>query len=382
MEAMLGRFVSRESPTDDPVATGVMGEEALGELTAGAVSFLAEAEIEAVPGTPPRVAALGGEIPERGPHRVVRLRGADADAAPLLLLGHLDTVWAHGTLERKPFRVEDGIATGPGVYDMKAGLVQTIFALRVLDRGGLLPRRPVTIVWNTDEEAGSQSSRELIEREGAGAAACLVLEPSLPDGGAKTSRRGVGLLRVEVEGRAAHAGLDPERGVNAITELARIVLDAAVLADPERGVTVNVGVVRGGSRTNVVPASASADLDIRMDDPESGGVVLDRLRALGPRHPEASVCWRGGVNRPPLVRTGEVVRLYETARRLAAELDWELPEGAAGGGSDGNLVAGLGVPVLDGLGPLGDGAHAEHERVVVSDLPRRTALLAALLLEL
>ena len=376
MEAMLGRFVSIESPTDDPRATARMGEEAVGELLAAGEGFLAEAESEAVP-----AAAVPG-TPGRGPHRLVRLPGRRADAAPLLLLGHVDTVWAHGTLARLPWRIERGAATGPGVYDMKAGLVQTIWALRALDAAGRQPSRPLTVLWNTDEEAGSQASRALLEREGRRAAAGLVMEPSLPGGGVKTSRRGVGLLRVEVTGRAAHAGLDPERGVNAILELSRLALEAAALSDPAAGVTVNVGLVRGGTRTNVVPAKAAADLDLRMDDPEAGELLLRRLRALRPKHPDARALWSGGVNRPPLTRSGEVLRLYGAARRLAAVLDWALPEGAAGGGSDGNILAGLGVPVLDGLGPLGDGAHAEHERVVVSDLPRRAALLAALLLDL
>ena len=170
--------------------------------------------------------------------------------------------------------------------------------------------------------------------------------------------------------------------MNAITELARIALSAAELSNPDRGVTVNVGVIRGGSATNVVPASASADLDVRMDGPEVGEEVIAGLRALAPRHPDARARWSGGVNRPALTRTEGVERLYEVARRLAGELDWDLREGSAGGGSDGNIAAGVGTPVLDGLGPAGDGAHAAHEHVFVADLPRRAALLAALLLEL
>lgn len=374
MEEMLGRFVRVESPTDDPEATARMGDEAAAALTGDGSSFLKETAVRRVSGT--------GAGPRRGPHLLGRVPGQSAREAPLLLLGHLDTVWPHGTLEEIPFRIEDGVARGPGVYDMKAGLVQTIWALRILDRAGRRPRRPLTILWNTDEEAGSASSRKLIEAEAAGAAACLVMEPSLPGGGAKTARRGVGILRVAVRGRAAHAGLDPERGINAIGELAGIVTRAAALSAPERGVTVNVGLIRGGSRTNVVPAEASADLDIRMNDPESGAKLIGALRSLGPEHPEARVEWTGGVNRPALVRDEGVIDLHEKARRLAAELDWELGEGSAGGGSDGNIVAGLGVPVLDGLGPLGDGAHARHEQVVTADLPRRAALLAALLLEL
>ena len=374
MEEMLGRFVRIESPTDDPEATARMGDEAVSALTGGGSSFLRDAAVSRVPGPD------GG--PPRGPHVLVRLPGASPAEKPLLLLGHLDTVWPHGTLAEIPFRIEAGVARGPGVYDMKAGLVQTIWALRTLDREGRRPRRPVTILWNTDEEEGSPSSRKLIEAEAAVASSCLVMEPSLADGGAKTARRGVGILTVRVKGRAAHAGLEPERGINAITELAGIVTAASALSAPERGVTVNVGLIRGGSRTNVVPAEASADVDIRMDAPESGERLIRALRELGARHPEAEVDWTGGVNRPALVRNEGVVTLYERARRLARELEWELGEGSAGGGSDGNIVAGLGVPVLDGLGPLGDGAHARHEQVVTADLPRRAALLAALLLEL
>lgn len=371
---MLSRFVGLESPSDDPAATARMGDEAARELTEGARRFLTGAQVSRIVGTP-------GEI-ERGPQLRIRLAGARPREKPLLLLGHLDTVWPRGTLAGFPWRVSNGVARGPGVYDMKAGLVQTIAALRALDRSGLRPRRPLTILWTTDEEVGSPASRALIEAEASGAAACLVMEPSLPDGGVKTSRRGVGVLGVRVRGRAAHAGLDPERGINAIVELSRIVLAASVLSAPERGVTVNVGTVRGGSRTNVVPAEASAQLDLRMDDPEEGERALAALRGLGPEHPEAQVAWSGGVNRPPLVRDEGVLRLYRLARRLAAEMDWELGEGAAGGGSDGNIVAGLGVPVLDGLGPRGDGAHARSEQVRTDDLPRRAALLAALLLEI
>ncbi len=374
MEDMLGRFVRIESPTDDPGATARMGDEAVAALTDSAPRLLRDAVVSRVPAT------AGG--PPRGPHVLVRIPGSSALEKPLLLLGHLDTVWPHGTLEEIPFRIEDGVARGPGVYDMKAGLVQTIWALRTLDREGLQPRRPLTILWNSDEEAGSAASRELIEAEGAAAGACLVMEPSLPGGAAKTSRRGVGILRVRVRGRAAHAGLDPERGINAITELSRIVIAVAGLSEPARGISANVGLIRGGSRTNVVPAEATADVDIRMDDPESGAELIAALRSLGAEHEEARVEWTGGVNRPPLVRNRGVLALYERARSLAAELDWDLGEGSAGGGSDGNIVAGLGTPVLDGLGPLGDGAHARHEQVVTSDLPRRAALLAALLLEL
>ena len=375
MLEMLGDFVRVESPSEDPDATRRMGERAVAALTESPVSFLAGAEADSVPGDSPGAVA-------RGPHRRIRLPGAEAGARPLLLLGHLDTVWGRGTLDELPWRVEDGIARGPGVYDMKAGLVQTIWALRSLDRRGLAPRRPITLIWNTDEEVGSGTSADLIRGEAAGCAACLVMEPSLPGGAAKTMRRGVGVLEVRVEGRAAHAGLDPERGISAVAELSRIVLAAEALSAPERGLTVNVGLIRGGTRSNVIPALATATVDVRMDDPAAGEALIASLRALGGVHPETRVTWTGGTNRPPLVRTPEVAALYRRARRIAATLDWELGEGGAGGGSDGNIAASVGAPVLDGLGPEGDGAHARHEHVRVDDLPRRAALLAALLTDL
>ncbi len=258
-----------------------MGVLAAEELTAG------------LPGIPCEFREGDHQRGRFGPHLLARLPGAETET-PALLLGHLDTVWPLGTLERSPWRVDgDGCARGPGVFDMKAGLAQTIWALRSLRALGLAPRRPVTILWNTDEEVGSVSSRRLIESEAERSAVCLVMEPSLPDGGAKTFRRGVGLMRVEVQGRAAHAGLDPENGINAICELAPILESAARLSEPSRGVTVNVGLVRGGTRTNVVPARASADLDVRMDDPVAGGELIRALRALRSRHPEARTTWTG-----------------------------------------------------------------------------------------
>ncbi len=370
---MLGRFVRIESSSDDPAGVARMGRAAVAALTDGARGSLRRAQVSWVSG--PEDAD-----PPRGPHALVRIPGAGPESGkrPVLLLGHLDTVWPSGTLGELPWRVEGRTARGPGVFDMKAGLVQTVWALRALDRLGRAPRRPVRLIWNSDEEVGSGTSRGLIEGEARKAFAALVMEPSLPDGGVKTRRKGVGLMRVRVRGRAAHAGLEPERGINAITELSGVLLEAAALAAPEEGTTVSAGLVRGGSATNVVPAEAEAWLDLRVMDPVRGERLLARLRALRPRHPEARIRWSGGMNRGPLTRSEGVIGLYRIAREIAAGLDWDLGEGSAGGASDGNLVAAVGTPVLDGLGPGGDGAHARREHVQLDDLPRRAALLARL----
>lgn len=318
------------------------------------------------------------DVPGVGEHVVARLAGSDASLEPVVVLGHLDTVHPVGTFD-PAFRVEDGQARGPGVYDMKGGWACMLEAIAALRATGSGPRRPVVVVATCDEETGSETSRGLIEATAAGARAVLVPEPSLPGGAAKTRRKGVGWYRLEVTGRAAHAGVDPENGVNALVELAHQVLAITALADPGAGTTLSVGEAGGGTTANVVPASAWAVVDVRFATAAEGARVDAALRALRPRLPGAAIAVTGGSNRPPVERTRANVALYEAAKRLAAEDGWALGEGASGGGSDGSFTAGMGVPTLDGLGPDGNGAHAVTEHVLVADLPRRVRLYRRLL---
>jgi glutamate carboxypeptidase len=265
---------------------------------------------------------------------------------------------------------------------MKASLVLVEFALRAIADLRLRPPRPVVVLLTSDEEIGSPTSRATIEAEACRAAYALVLEPPLPGGRLKTSRKGVGRFDVEVEGRAAHAGVEPEKGLNAIVELAHQVLRIQALADPVAGTTVNVGVVEGGTVPNVVPARATARVDVRVTRRDEAMRIEEAMQSLTPVTPGAGVTARGGFNRPPMERTPEIAALFELARVVGRSLGLDLAEGSTGGASDGNFTAAVGLPTLDGLGPLGAGAHAEDEHVEVESLPGRAALLAALLLEL
>jgi len=334
-----------------------------------------------------QLVAIGGEVrliskPGFGTH--LRARFFD-DGFPgltprLLIIGHLDTVWPIGTLARLPFRITpDGKAHGPGIFDMKSGVAMVVEALRAFSELGLKTSRPVTLLLTCDEEIGSRSSRSLIEEEASGSAAALVLEPPIPGGVVKTARKGIGVFSVRAIGRAAHAGLDPARGVNAIVELAHQTLRLTGLNDLDRGTTVSVGVVSGGTASNVVPAEAIARVDVRFWESAEGERIDAAIRALTPVLPEARLEIGGGINRPPMPRSARNVALYEHARGLAAELGFELKDGSVGGGSDGNFTSALGVPTLDGLGVDGAGAHAEHEHIIVADLPRRAALLTRLM---
>ncbi len=294
----------------------------------------------------------------------------------VLLLGHLDTVWPRGTVARWPFAVSDGNATGPGAFDMKAGVVQGLHALTALD-----DLDGVVLLLTTDEEIGSPTSRPLIEETARGVEATLVLEPSLA-GALKTGRKGVSDYRVEIAGRAAHAGLEPEKGVNALLELAHQVLAVAALADAELGTTVTPAVAAAGTATNVVPATASFTVDSRAVSDAEQQRVDAALRGLTPVLPGAALTVHGGINRPALPETASA-QLFRRAQRLATTLGFGALEGrTVGGGSDGNFTAGLGIPTLDGLGAVGDGAHAEGEYVVVDAMPERAALVAALVTEL
>lgn len=300
------------------------------------------------------------------------------DQKHLLLVGHLDTVWPIGTLAERPFRVEQDRAFGPGIFDMKAGVMLAAFAMRAIKELGLELKRPVTILMTCDEETGSHFSREIIEDEAKRAHAALVLEPPIPGGTIKTARKGVGEFELIIHGKPSHAGNDLRSGVSAITELAHQVLAINKLNDFERGTTVNVGVARGGVLSNVVAAEAHAYIDMRFQIVEEGERIAQTLSRLEPVLEGARLEVRGGINRPPLVRTAQTGELFEAARRLAAQIGFDLKEGSVGGGSDGNFIAALGVPVLDGLGVDGAGAHAEHEHIIISDIPRRAALLARL----
>jgi len=312
-----------------------------------------------------------------GPHLQVDLPGGRG--APLLLLGHYDTVWELGTLARMPWRIEAGRAWGPGVFDMKGGIVQALFALEALAGDGG-PPRPVTVLLVSDEEVGSDSSRQLTESLAKRSAAVLVLEPAQGlEGACKTARKGVGDFTVRVRGVSAHAGLDFEKGHNAVLELARQIERIAGFTDLKRGLTVSPGVIRGGTRANVVPDQAEVLVDVRIGRRSDAGRIEKKFGSLRPCDPKCRIEVEGGMNRPPLERTQGVARLYERARAIARDLGFELKEAAVGGGSDGNFTAGMGIPTLDGLGAVGEGAHASHESILIAELPRRAALLARLI---
>ena len=332
-----------------------------------------------------KFAALGGAVQFHasrafGDHLQVDFAAAAAPAKPVLLLGHYDTVYPLGTLDSMPCRVTDGKLTGPGVLDMKSGIGLMLHAIAALkDWHGKLPR-PLTVLLVSDEEVGSDSSRAITESLAKKSAAVLVLEPSFGTKGAvKTARKGVGEYHVKVTGKASHAGLDFEKGANAIVELARQVEKISGFTDLKKGLTVNVGVVSGGTRTNVVPAEALAQVDVRIARFQDAAGIDKKMRSLRPFNRKCKVEVSGGVNRPPMERAPGIAALYEVAARLARDLGWKLAEAAVGGGSDGNFTASLGIPTLDGLGAVGDGAHAVHEHIVISELPRRAALLAGLI---
>jgi glutamate carboxypeptidase len=301
---------------------------------------------------------------------------------PVLLLGHFDTVWDVGTLESMPCREHKGRLHGPGVYDMKAGTAIALFAIRALIATGGLPRA-VTVLLTTDEEIGSDHSRELIEVTARRCAAVLVLEPSAGAKGAvKTARKGVGEYAIRVHGVASHAGLDFEKGQSAIVELARQIERISSFTDLRRGLTVSVGTIRGGTRRNVVPASAEAGVDVRIAHAADAARVEALFRKLKPFNRKCKLEVTGGINRPPLERTRQGAALYSIAKTLARDIGFTLDEAAVGGGSDGNFTAALGIPTLDGLGAVGEGAHAINESIVIDQLPRRVALLAGLLREI
>jgi glutamate carboxypeptidase len=357
MAALLEELVSIESPSTDPPAVARLAERIARELDA--IGMAAEL------------------VPVTGGGPLLRARSAPPGAsAPVMLLGHLDTVWPVGTLARRPARIDGDRLRGPGCYDMKAGLVIALYALRALAARGALPA--VTVFFTPLEEVDCEPYRALMEAEMSASAAVLGFEPAWPGGAVKTARKGSGSFVLRTRGRASHAGADLARGANAILELARQCLRVSELTDAARGVSANVGVIRGGLRPNVVPDLAEAEIDVRYPTAEGGAFLAGALRNLRPVDPAVSLEIEGGLHYPPLERSAGVIALYERARAVAAEMGMELGEAATGGASEASFAGALGVPTLDGLGGDGDGAHAEDEHVLLSSLPGRAALAAGL----
>jgi glutamate carboxypeptidase len=318
----------------------------------------------------------------RGAHiRITKAPGRSQPLGQILVLGHYDTVYASGTLAKMPFRIAAGRIYGPGVFDMKAGIVQALFALDAIQHSQAELSKKIVFLWTSDEEIGSESSRKLLEAEAKRSDAVFVLEPSLgPRGLLKTARKGVGEAEIIVHGRASHAGLAPEKGVNAIHELALQIARLRDWNDHARGISVNAGLIAGGTRPNVIPDIAKAILDLRALHITDMKKIEKRLHSLRPILSGAELDVRGGFNRPPLERKHSI-ELFQRASGLAKQMGFAIGEATAGGGSDGNLTAALGVRTLDGLGAVGDGAHSNGEYIVARSMPQRAALLAALLIK-
>jgi glutamate carboxypeptidase len=357
-------LVERESPSGDAA-----GSRAVVEL------LEREARgIEAVSNVT-RVA-----VEDYGEHLLLEAFGpSGGDGRTTLLLGHTDTVHPRGSLAARPLREEGGRVYGPGIFDMKSGCAVALEALRACAELKIAPPRPVVVLLTCDEEAGSRSGRALVEREAKRAAQVLVLEPPAPGGRAKTARKGTGMFTLSAAGRAAHAGLDFEKGASAILELARQAIKLNELCDAARGVTVNVGVFAGGTRSNVVAEGATAEVDVRFETMADALRVEESIKGLRSFDGRVRLSVEGGINRPPLERTPAVARLYDHAREVAAALGFDLGETSVGGASDGNFAAALCPAVLDGLGVEGDGAHAPHEHILRDSLARRGALVAGLI---
>lgn len=361
MVALLTQLVELESPTDDKAA--------LDQLS----GFLVK-----------ECRALGAEVQvlsqqESGNH--VRARWGSGTGG-VLILCHMDTVWDVGTIRDRPVRIEDEKLYGPGAFDMKGGIVNVLWALRTLRALDLTPSGPVTLVLNSDEETGSATSRDLIEAEARRHDVVFVLEPAEPPlGSYKTWRKGVGAYRIEITGLSAHSGADHARGISAIHELALQVQTIQSLTNYETGTTLNVGLAQGGTRTNVVPEHAWAQIDVRVVDQEQAAAIHEALYSLRPQLEGARIHVTGDLERPPMVRTPQIAGMFAQAQRFAARLGFDLTETGSGGGSDGNFTAALGVPTLDGMGVVGEGGHALHEHVVIPSLPQRASLLALMILE-
>jgi glutamate carboxypeptidase len=359
--ALIREFVECESPSDHPA-----GIKQFVDLLSARVSDIAK--VKRLPGGHARVE--------------FNLPGAKKDGQ-ILALGHSDTVWSLGTLRTMPFREEKGRLWGPGVLDMKAGIAFFIFAMRALREMDTPLSKKVVMQVNADEEIGSDSSRALTEEAAQSSIAVLVLEPGTGlEGKLKTARKGVGDYTLTVHGKASHAGVDFANGANAIVEMSRQLERIAGFTQLDRGVTVSPGVIHGGTRSNVVPAECRAEIDIRAPRDRDRVYLEKKFASLKPFDKRCTLELTGGLNRPPMERSAGVRKLYKTAEKLAADLGVTLQESSTGGGSDGNFTAALGIPTLDGLGAVGEGAHAPNESILINRIADRTALLAKLVCSL
>jgi glutamate carboxypeptidase len=364
--ALARALVETESPSGDEAGSRAV----VSLLVDQAKTIAAVRSVERIP------------APDFGEHVRIKAYADGNQERPVVILGHTDTVHPRGSIKETPWRTDENRVYGPGIFDMKSNCALALELLRAFEATDTRPSRPVTLLFMCDEESGSAHGRAVVEAEARNAHAVLVLEPSASAGRAKTSRKGTGMFTVAVRGCASHAGLDPEKGVNAVLELARQTVRLHELNDPANGTNVTVTIFNGGTASNVVPALATAEVDMRFSSLDLGVAVEHDVLNLKPFDSRAEVVVTGGINRPPLERTPKVGELYELTRGIAAKLDFALGEASVGGGSDGNFVGALGVPVLDGLGIEGDGAHAAHEHIIVDNISTRGAMLAGLIASL
>ncbi len=324
------------------------------------------------------------DVPGFGQHLVIRAFKRQSNAGNILVVGHTDTVHPRNSIQERPWMQEGNRIYGPGIFDMKASCALAVSVLHVCDDFQILPKLGVTLVLTCDEEVGSYSGWPLLQSlcQNTNVNYGLVLEPPVSGGGVKTGRKGTGIFTMRVEGRAAHAGLDPEKGASAVLELARQIERLQAMNVAGRGISVNVGVVHGGTRSNVVPAEACAEIDVRFSTADESKEIEQALLTTRAFDERVRVTVDGGINRPPMERTSKVVELYQLARNISSSIGFELFEAQVGGASDGNFIAAMGIPVLDGLGIDGDGAHAAHEHIIVDDISRRCALLTGLIASL
>ena len=360
----LRNLINTDSPSNDKLALDKLAQHLGDQLSNDGGT------VEIIPND------LGGN------HLIARFSGHSRDLKPILILGHLDTVWDKGESGRRPARLEDGKIFGPGSFDMRGGITLMLAMARYLSLNKSIIKRPVTILLDSDEEIGTPTARTLIEREAKECAVTLVLEPCIPGGALKTARKGTGTFLITATGLAVHAGIDYYNGVSAIKEIAHQILELYNLNDFDKGTTINPGVIRGGSRSNVVADRAEIEVDVRVSTISEGKKLIQKINTLQTKLKGSEIKIEGGLNRPPLERTKKVIQLFQRAHQLATELGIELREGSTGGGSDGCFTAAMGIPTLDGLGPDGAGAHALDEHIILESLVPRAALLTHLVINL